>query len=64
MLMVVLSCGVLMIEKLFVNCAFHHQPSLSSAATLAMEADYCLQLVIIFDNHIACIINNYYCHSR
>ena len=45
MLMVVLSCGVLMIEKLFVNCAFHHQPSLSSAATLAMEADYCLQLV-------------------
>ena len=54
MLMVVLSCGVLMIEKLFVNCAFHHQPSPSSAATLAMEADYCLQLVIIFDNHIAC----------
>lgn len=42
-----------MIKKLFVNCAFHHQPSLSSATTPAMETDYYLQQVIIFDNYIA-----------
>ncbi len=63
MLMVVLSCGVLMIEKRFVNCVFHQLPSLSNAVSPAMDPDYWLQLVITMTCDIA-HNNHYYCSAR
>lgn len=44
MLMAVSFYGVLMTEKLSVNCAFHQQPSQTSVATPEMEEDYWLYM--------------------